>query len=59
MSKIFGVTVYEPTQEKTHEYNTRAAKALAKILFKNLSAKNFERLINALEKNNKDEVLKD
>lgn len=56
MSKISKVTVYEPTQEKIAEYNIRAAKALAKILFKNLSSKNIDNLINALEKNNKDEI---
>ncbi|QZY56833.1 hypothetical protein [Crassaminicella profunda] len=56
MSKISKVTVHEPTQEKIAEYNIRAAKALAKILFKNLSSNNRNRLIEALEKDNKDEI---
>ncbi|MCT4618706.1 MAG: hypothetical protein N4A62_04880 [Marinisporobacter sp.] len=59
MSKILEVTVYEPTQEKMDEYNARGAKALAKILFKNMKAENFEKMINALEKHNKDEIQKD
>ncbi|MBF8983011.1 hypothetical protein IZY60_05635 [Lutibacter sp. B2] len=57
MSKISKVIVHEPTQEKMEEYNIRAAKALAKILFKNVSAKNMDRLIEKLEKDNKGEVL--
>jgi hypothetical protein len=57
MSKILEVTVYEPTQENIDEYDERLAKALAKILFKNLSGENFERLINTLEKDNKNKRL--
>ncbi|MCT4606810.1 MAG: hypothetical protein N4A64_12025 [Marinisporobacter sp.] len=58
MSKILEVTVYEPTQEKMDEYNIRGAKALGKILFKNMTAENFEKLINSLEKHNKDDIRK-
>ncbi|QXM06065.1 hypothetical protein [Crassaminicella indica] len=59
MSKILKVIIYEPTQENINEYNERAAKALAKILFKNMSYKNMNMLINTLEKYNKDKVVKE